>query len=611
MVLLLTLRPVSAAAQFSPGPLSRAHAALEGALQCTTCHSLGTGRKEFRCSSCHQEISERVQSKRGYHGRLMAGSTGDADCTTCHKEHAGRDFELIRWPSSGFRSFDHSTTGYALQGKHKALECRQCHNEKAIAPDERKKILTKDLNESFLGLRTECRSCHIDTHRGQLGSNCTTCHTEDAWKPVVRFDHKLTRFPLTGAHEVVACQKCHTSDETTAATRYTGLNFSECAGCHRDPHQGGFAGNCAGCHSTAGWKVPKNTLLSRFNHSATKFPLAGKHVAVECSSCHRGSNFGAPVAHARCLDCHKDKHDGQFTSRADRGDCASCHAVTESFQRTTFNVSAHMSTKYPLSGKHAAVACRECHAVKDRSVDYHPKSASCGDCHKDVHAGQFLATYANKCESCHTMDGFTPSTFSLARHRQSRFALQGAHAAIACNDCHKQSIRGTAHQYVFNERSCTTCHQDPHNLDLRQAQCETCHTLTAWMPTLAFDHNKTPFPLLGAHRSTTCASCHKPGPSPSGLHVSFSSAKSECSGCHEDIHERQFVGRLAVSGCNSCHSTLQWKPASGFDHSNSDFPLDGAHKKVRCVLCHLPSPRVNGRALLVYRDAPTECKKCH
>jgi hypothetical protein len=162
---------------------------------------------------------------------------------------------------------------------------------------------------------------------------------------------------------------------------------------------------------------------------------------------------------------------------------------------------------------------------------------------------------------------------------------------------------------LFEERSCTGCHQDPHNSGARQAQCETCHTMTAWTPTLAFDHNATRFPLLGSHRSARCIACHQPASG--GTHVSFNSAKSDCASCHQDIHQGQFAGRLGVSDCNSCHSTLQWKPDAGFDHSRSEFPLDGAHKNVRCVLCHTPGSRVNGRDLVVYRDAPTECKQCH
>ena len=49
------------------------------------------------------------------------------------------------------------------------------------------------------------------------------------------------------------------------------------------------------------------------------------------------------------------------------------------------------------------------------------------------------APHAGRCEDCHTVDGFQPSTFSLARHQSSAFPLKGAHAAMACEDCHRKA----------------------------------------------------------------------------------------------------------------------------------------------------------------------------
>jgi Na+-translocating ferredoxin:NAD+ oxidoreductase RnfG subunit len=56
---------------------------------------------------------------------------------------------------------------------------------------------------------------------------------------------------------------------------------------------------------------------------------------------------------------------------------------------------------------------------------------------------------------------------------------------------------------------------------------------------------------------------------------------------------------------------LKWLPATGFDHAKTAFPLDGAHKNVRCVLCHTANLRVNGRQVVQYKETPTECAKCH
>ena len=300
LFVLITFQPEAAWAQISPGPLSSRHADLEGVLQCGKCHAFARGRQELKCSSCHTEIMERLKDRRGYHARVMDSSKGNADCAACHAEHVGRSFELIRWPSPGRSGFDHAQTGYRLEGKHRSLQCNQCHNATKIDPREKAGILVKDLDRTFLGLRTECTSCHTDTHRGQLGAQCTSCHSQEAWKPVTGFDHQRTRFPLTGLHSRVSCQQCHDVSRGNPVARYAGLNFSDCSGCHRDPHRGAFTAGCTQCHSTAGWSVSKATLTSRFDHSSTRYPLIGKHATVACSSCHKSTNFNERIASSLC-----------------------------------------------------------------------------------------------------------------------------------------------------------------------------------------------------------------------------------------------------------------------------------------------------------------------
>jgi hypothetical protein len=53
--------------------------------------------------------------------------------------------------------------------------------------------------------------------------------------------------------------------------------------------------------------------------------------------------------------------------------------------------------------------------------------------------------------------------------------------------------------------------------------------------------------------------------------------------------------------CDVCHSTSAWTPAT-FNHSNTSFPLTGAHTTVACANCH-----VNNN----YTTVPTDCFSCH
>jgi predicted CXXCH cytochrome family protein len=453
-------------------------------------------------------------------------------------------------------------------------------------------------------------SCHRDTHRGQLGGNCTSCHSQNSWKAVANFNHQLTRFPLTGLHAKVACERCHMNAQGAAA-RYKDIPFANCSDCHRDPHSGSFQSTCAQCHSPSGWQTTRVLVSTNFDHSRTRYPLTGRHAPLPCKSCHKTSNFNVPVASARCTDCHADKHSKQFLRRADRGDCIGCHTVS-GFKPSTFTVAAHSQTRYPLMGKHAKVACDKCHAAKGEATNYYPQYGSCLNCHADVHQGQFKQRYLDKCESCHRVEGFAPSTFTLVQHREARFALAGAHGAVACLDCHKADGSRNSHRYVFADMSCTGCHSDPHGLAKEKENCETCHSQVSWVSVRTFDHNETRFTLLGAHRSVACSGCHKAEADKVSTtkRLSFGDTPRACSSCHEDVHGAQFARLNGGADCASCHQSSRWKPAR-FNHDTTAFPLDGRHRAVPCASCHKQRTEVRGRQVLIYRETPKECARCH
>ena len=71
----VVLWPSPAAAQFfSPGPLARAHGALEGIGNCAKCHEEQKGLSARLCLDCHTELQRRVAKDAGFHGRLPAGT---------------------------------------------------------------------------------------------------------------------------------------------------------------------------------------------------------------------------------------------------------------------------------------------------------------------------------------------------------------------------------------------------------------------------------------------------------------------------------------------------------------------------------------------------------
>jgi len=628
-ILLLSLAfALPAPGQISPGPLARAHQSLNGPTQCIACHKLGTGSENLKCLECHTEIASRLAARHGFHAAVVNMQAGDKDCARCHSEHNGENFQLIHWEPSQ-RAFDHSKIGYILEGKHAALNCQQCHNSANIPPAGRALIRIKDLNRTFLGLSRDCISCHKDRHMGQLGRDCARCHNVFDWKNISLFDHAKTRYPLTGEHAHVPCAKCHKPElAQPEVIKYTGLAFEKCSDCHNDPHHGVFTVPCESCHNTLGWKQIKQEVVStRFDHAKTKYPLLGKHAEVRCDACHLGGDLNRPIAFQKCLDCHKnDPHKGQFNARKDHGDCAACHTV-EGWKPTTFGVAEHASTTYPLEAKHAAVPCAKCHIPKGLDTVYKIKGTECRDCHNDIHKGQFAgAPLNNRCEPCHTVKGFKPSTYTMTRHNTTKFVLTGGHIAVPCMDCHKPDVMSanpSTAVYHFPNLSCTTCHVDPHRgefaermkvrgADGKPQGCETCHSTNSWTEKLRFDHSTTKFPLTGAHRAVVCMNCHKPPNMEVTMkNVVYNSAPKQCDGCHEDPHARQFAKNGVNPDCTSCHDTARWKP-SLFDHeTRTTFSLKNAHQDVPCRDCHKTFRDVQNKSVLFYKPTPRECAGCH
>ena len=581
----------------------------------------------LKCVDCHTEISGRMASHKGLHGSYKL-APGSQECARCHSEHNGEDFPLVKWD---IKAFDHRPTGYTLEGKHAGLTCNQCHTAAHIAANERQTIKV-NVNRTYLGLVQTCVSCHKDEHNGRLGQNCLQCHNYQDWKSVNvgpgvgQFDHSKTRYPLTGAHAPVACAKCHTPGPDNKP-RYTGIPFNLCSDCHKDPHHGSFPQTCSSCHTTAGWKkVSLTSVGEKFDHSKTKYPLLGKHASVDCGKCHSGGDFKKPIPFTKCADCHKpDPHSGQFAKRASGGECASCHTV-DGWKPSTFTIREHAATQYPLMGGHARLKCEQCHIPKGNDTQYKINFAQCTDCHTDQHAGQFVgAPYLNACDRCHTVDTYKPSSFSLTRHKQTRFVLTGAHVAVPCADCHKESDAFTPKPsaiYHWQQLECTSCHEDPHKGQFHErmqqpgpggkpAGCEACHSTKNWKDLSRFDHAKTSFPLLGAHRATACMDCHKPPNLETKLlHVDFKAAPQQCEDCHEDVHGKQFA-KSEVTRCAECHNSTKWKPAL-FDHdARTQFPLRGEHQNVTCAACHKLTRDVAGKAVLFYKPTPRECEACH
>lgn len=516
------------------------------------------------------------------------------------------------------RAFAQFSPGPLIRG-HEKLEgmshCTDCH----------------EVGKEISGVK--CLACHTEIkkeltakrgyHFAVSEKNCVACHKDHLGKDAqitlvdrVRFDHSKTGFTLTGKHASKKCEDCHTARfikvaEIAKKGRKTSLGLnSACVSCHEDVHRGTVGTECNSCHVTTAWKP-----APLFDHSRTEFALLGKHRDVGCDKCHNVATTGidpkmpilATKSFADCTPCHASPHNVKFSSQL----CGSCHVPTgwRDVREARFN---HDITGFRLLGKHALVKCEKCHKPSKRipggRVLKMPHD-KCTDCHEDHHQGEFWVKYSNDCAKCHTVDGYSPSTFTLARHDESRFVLTGAHTAVPCGRCHNASD-GERSVYHFISLKCETCHKDQHGGQFKtvmgEVNCAKCHSTTDWKA-VSFDHSVTSFALAGKHSAVSCSSCHKSDRK--SVMVKYKGAPTKCESCHDDPHAKQFAVRGSTN-CIPCHTPNGWTLLV-FDHEKqSTFSLTGGHKKVPCRSCHR-TEAMGGKMVVRYKPLSGKCESCH
>ena len=588
--------------------------------QCADCHA-DFHRRQFgaQCESCHTVQGWKANTKpvQDHFNRFpLLGAHATTACDSCHKgaavgnyvglntncdgchlkdyvaaktvDHRAANFptqcELCHGVQGWLTTrFDHARfTGFALVGAHATLACAQCH-----------------VGGKFQGVATDCYSCHLKDYNSTthpphaaagFSHDCSTCHTSSVTWLNATFNHKATKFPLTGKHITVDCALCHVNNN------YASLSMS-CNSCHLKDYQGtsnpphapaGFSQDCQLCHSTTDW------LNGKFDHSATKFPLTGKHVATACSACHVNNQFAA--LSTACSSCHlKDFQGATQPNHVAAGfpqECQLCHSTAD-WTSATFD---HGKTKFPLTGAHVTVSCATCHV----NGQYATLSTDCASCHLKDYQGtgnpnHAAAGFSQSCQLCHATTNWLNAQFD---HATTKFPLTGKHTTAACLACHVNN------QYATLPTNCAACHlkeyqatTSPNHIAAGLPQdCQLCHSTSDWN-NANFDHNLTKFPLTGKHTATACALCHTSG--------QYTALPTACASCHIKEYRAAATPNHVAAGfpqdCQLCHSTADWLSAK-FDHSTTKFPLTGKHTTVACLTCH-----VNNQ----YATLATACSSCH
>jgi hypothetical protein len=412
------------------------------------------------CNTCHTNP----------HLGVFSEKRAKMKCTECH---ISQGWNLEK--KDGL--FDHAKTRFALTGAHAKVKCDDCHIK------DNKKIYKFPLK-----VQGGCIDCHDNVHLGQMNEkfsklNCNDCHNSEKWnlfdQPKFKFDHKQTRFELTGDHSETSCKDCHKEQKPHYRQfLFKGLEGKFCSSCHENVHKGQFSKQfvgkaCYECHDTKDFAQ-----RLKFDHSETDYPLRGKHEELKCSECHtphkelglfesghrKGKFVFANLARKDCAVCHKDEHQGQFGNS-----CSQCH------NEKNWSTTKDFHKNFSLSGIHLTLTCNECHS-NDRHLA--GTSNNCLFCHKkdDVHLG----TLPN-CSHCHNQNFWDARVF---QHSRTRFPLRGVHRTLDCLDCHNRGIyRGTpsecsschlsdavnatssSHSPIGNFMDCTSCHRNHFSFD--------------------------------------------------------------------------------------------------------------------------------------------------
>jgi hypothetical protein len=155
--------------------------------------------KHDYCSDCHFDVH--------------MGQFEKQDCDVCHPLNS-------EWKDFTFKHESPDYTGYKLEGKHKGVECKKCHELNEIRYTEFK-MEKKAVTGKFKPINSNvCDDCHKHDHKGKYqeisklkGITCDNCHSiEKEWKEYIykhKSDSKYHRYNPDGQVKESKCEECH------------------------------------------------------------------------------------------------------------------------------------------------------------------------------------------------------------------------------------------------------------------------------------------------------------------------------------------------------------------------------------------------------------------
>lgn len=559
---------------------------------CLTCHNTvnASGKPAQHlvttasCDVCHNTL---VWTATTYnHSGVVPGT-----CADCHNGRQATGKRPTHIPTTASCDTCHTTITWVTKYDHSGVtpgSCLTCHNGVTTTGKGRTHIPTTASCETchtnyvafqpatmnHTGLAGQCSTCHNGSYLNQNAQSkpathisttaqCDSsgCHASTTTWATATFNHALAAPPVTvGDH---TCANCHKAGgpglskptnhiPTTNACDFCHTNFTgfgQAAMSHD-----GTAGQCSTCHGVVLY-VGAGAIGKPTTHIADN---------RQCDTCHSvGAWTPATYTHGatatrRCSVCHNGisaTGKNQGTHIPDNRQCDVCHTSTSDFHTLTMDHTG-------LGGQ-----CSTCHSGAYISQNAQAKSAS----HQLTTA---------QCDTCHTSTvTWATATFNHAQATppviigDHTCSNAGCHVLggrglpkptghiptnAACDTCHRNfnAFRPAITDHTGLNGQCSTCHNGGYTAQgalgkhgthvLTSAQCDSCHSTTAWRPA-GFLHE--------ASAVNNCSSCH--GTTARGKDASHIPDNRQCDTCHRNYvaFAPATMSHVGLAGqCTVCHS---------------------------------------------------------
>jgi len=369
---------------FSPGPLSKGHAAFNES--CSHCHEKPFQRvANNACLTCHTTLTAHADPA------VTPMLALDAQpCTACHTEHVGSSFPL--------------------KNRLASTACGDCHGDlKAVSPKSTvASVVSFSEHPEFratLPVMSDpgklVRQARLDEPGGRLDGSG------------LKFPHKKHLNPAgvrgrDGTKKVLECASCHTQDAVTGVISTASFNQQ-----------------CRSCHVLSFSPESPDKSLPHGDVDAARAMIKDHFAALALYGAETGTSQiegisrrlpGEPLSEKEretALAWASGRAEETLSGPLGKGLCGGCHVLVEGSNPSDWTIAAISPPDRWLPharfnhDPHVITACTTCHNApeSDQGSDLlMPSVKTCQTCHSDDEGpGQV----AMACGSCHDFHGFS------------------------------------------------------------------------------------------------------------------------------------------------------------------------------------------------------------